>query len=251
MLNAERRDRILEVLGRDQRVLASELASHFGVSEDTIRRDLRELAEAGLLRRVYGGAVPRSPASPTYARRKDESTSAKAAIARAAVKFLRDGQVAFLDAGTSAMEVAVHLPHDLKLTVVTNSVPVASALADHPNARVVLLGGTLLKETLGTVGPEVIDGYRRVRADVCVLGAASLHPDVGVGVFFHEDAEVKRAMVASAAEVMVVAASDKLGTSAPFVVGPLSIVNRLVTDGGVSEEAARTYADAGIEIVRA
>jgi DeoR/GlpR family transcriptional regulator of sugar metabolism len=114
-----------------------------------------------------------------------------------------------------------------------------------------MLGGTLMRETLATAGAETVEGYRRVRADVCVLGVASLHPDVGVGVYFHEDAEVKRAMVASAAEVMVVAASDKLGTSAPFVVGPLTIVNRLVTDTGVSEAAAKVYTGAGIEVVRA
>src|SRR5215212_6844839 len=106
MLNAERRDKILEVLGRDQRVLASEMAALFGVSEDTIRRDLRELAEEGLLRRVYGGAVPKSPTSPIYSKRKSESPTAKAAIARAAVKYFKDGQVAFFDAGTSAVEVA-------------------------------------------------------------------------------------------------------------------------------------------------
>ena len=250
MLNAERRDKILEVLGRDQRVLASELATSFGVSEDTIRRDLRELAEEGLLRRVYGGAVPRSPASPTFARRKGESTAAKATIARAAVRFLRNGQVIFLDAGTTTLEVATHLPPDLKLTVVTNSLPIASALADHPGARVIVLGGVLLKETLATVGAETVDAYRRVRADVCVLGVASLHPEVGLGVFYHEDAEVKRAMIASAAEVMVLAASDKLNTSAPFVAGPLSVVNRLVTDAGVSDETAKVYTDAGIEVVR-
>src|SRR5215212_7951469 len=103
MLNAERREKILEALGRDQRVLASELSALFGVSDDTIRRDLRELAEEGLLRRVYGGAVPKSPASPTYARRKDESPSAKAAIARAAVPFFREGQVVLFDAGTTAL----------------------------------------------------------------------------------------------------------------------------------------------------
>jgi DeoR/GlpR family transcriptional regulator of sugar metabolism len=251
VLNAERRDQILQALSRDQRVLASELATHFGVSEDTIRRDLRELAEDGLLRRVYGGAVPKSPTSPIYSKRKSESPTAKAAIARAAVKFFKDGQVAFFDAGTSALEVAAHLPQDLKLTVVTNSLPVGSVLAEHPSISVVMLGGTLMRETLATAGAETVEGYRRVRADVCVLGVASLHPDVGVGVYFHEDAEVKRAMVASAAEVMVVAASDKLGTSAPFVVGPLTIVNRLVTDTGVSEAAAKVYTGAGIEVVRA
>ena len=250
MLNAERRGKILEALSRDQRVLASELASNFGVSEDTIRRDLRELAEEGLLRRVYGGAVPRSPASLTYSRRKGESTTAKEAIARAAIRFFKDGQVVFFDAGTTALEVASHLPQDLKLTVVTNSLPVGTALADHRSARVIVLGGSLMRETLATVGFETVDGYRRVRADVCVLGVASVHPEVGLGVFFHEDAEVKRAMIAAAAEVMVVASSDKLGTSAPFLVGPLSIVDRLVTDGSAAEETVRTYTEAGIEVAR-
>ena len=155
------------------------------------------------------------------------------------------------DAGTTTLEVAAQLPPDLKLTVVTNSLPVASVLADHPATRVVVLGGVLLKETLATVGAETVEGYRRIRADVCVLGVASLHPDVGLGVFYHEDAEVKRAMVAAAAEVMVVAASDKLGTSAPFLVGPLSVVNTLVTDPAIPDDAVRAYTDAGIRVTRA
>ena len=114
-----------------------------------------------------------------------------------------------------------------------------------------VLGGVLLKETNATVGAETVEAYRRVRADLCVLGVASLHPEVGVGVFYHEDAEVKRAMVAAAAEVMVVAASDKLGTSAPFLVGPLSIVNSLVTDACVPDETVRAYSEAGIRVTRA
>src|SRR5207247_10794675 len=123
-----------------------------------------------------------------------------------------DGQLSVFDAGTSAAEVASHLPLDLKLTVVTNCLPVASVLADHPSSRVVMLGGTVLREMLATVGAEAVEGYRRVRADVCVLGVASLHPEVGVGVYFHDDAEVKRAMAASAAEVIEVALRHQRGT---------------------------------------
>jgi DeoR/GlpR family transcriptional regulator of sugar metabolism len=166
------------------------------------------------------------------------------------VKLFKDGQVVFLDAGTTASEIAAQFPPDLKLTVVTNSLPVASTLADHPGSRVVMLGGVLFKETLATVGAETVEGYRRVRADVCVLGVASLHPEVGVGVFYHEDAEVKRAMVAAAENVVAVAASDKLGTSAPFLVGPFSIIDRLVTDADVPEETVRGYAEAGVEVIR-
>ena len=83
-----------------------------------------------------------------------------------------------------------------------------------------------------------------------MLGTASVHPDLGLGVFVHEDAEVKRVMVGAASEVMVVAAGEKLGTTAPFLVGPLSIVDRLVTDGAAPEEMTRSLAKAGVEIVR-
>src|ERR671925_11382 len=97
MLTAERRQYILETLRRDGKVLATELSVALSVSEDTIRRDLRELAEAGLIQRVHGGALPRSPADASYAARQRQAPSAKAAIARAAVQLIRDGQVIILD----------------------------------------------------------------------------------------------------------------------------------------------------------
>lgn len=250
MLTSERRRKILETLANDQRVVASALAAQFGVSEDTIRRDLRELAEEGLLRRVYGGAVPRSPTAPTYAGRQTQSVEAKSAIAATAARFLRAGQLVFFDAGTTALAVATNLPRNLPLTVVTHSLPVASALAEHPTVEVIVLGGRLLKESLAMAGAETIDGYRRYRADLCVLGTASVHPDLGLGVFTHEDAEVKRVMVGASAEVMVVAAGEKLGTTAPFLVGPIAIIDRLVTDRAAPEEVLGALTRAGIDIVQ-
>jgi DeoR/GlpR family transcriptional regulator of sugar metabolism len=250
MLNAQRRAIILDALGRDGRVVASELSARFGVSEDTVRRDLRELAEEGLLMRVYGGAVRKSPVSAAYSRRKTEFLPAKSAIGEAAVKFIRDGQVVFIDGGTTPLEVAAQLPVDLRITVVTHSLTIASALAEHPHAHVVVLGGNLYKDSLVMVGATTVEAYRQVRADLCVLGTASIHPQIGVGVLNQEEAEVKRAMVAGAAEVMVVASGEKLNTSAPFLVGPLSLVTRLVTDPEVADDALHAYREAGIEVVR-
>jgi DeoR/GlpR family transcriptional regulator of sugar metabolism len=250
MLSSERREAILRALGQDGRVLASELSDRFGVSEDTVRRDLRELAEEGLLRRVYGGAVPRSPVSPAFSRRKTEFLPAKSAIGEAAARFIHDDQVVFIDGGTTPLEVAIHLPPELRITVVTHSLPVASALAEHPNIHVVVLGGILLKESLVMVGSTTVEAYRQIRADLCVLGTASIHPELGVGVLNQEEAEVKRAMVASAAEVMVVASGEKLNTSAPFLVCPLSDVTRLVTDPSASDDALHAYREAAVEVVR-
>jgi DeoR/GlpR family transcriptional regulator of sugar metabolism len=250
MVTHERHKRILELLARDRRVAASALASEFGVSEDTIRRDLRELAEAGLLRRVYGGAVPRTPAAPTYAGRRSESVEAKSAIAATVAGLLRPGQLVFLDAGTTATAVATHLPQDLALTVVTHSLSVASVLAEHPSVEVIVPGGRLLKDSLSLAGAETVAGYRKFRADLCVLGIASAHPELGLGVFNHEDAEVKRAMVAASREVIAIAAAEKLCTTAPYVVGPLSLIDQLVTDGTPPEGFEQAIAAAGVKLVR-
>lgn len=256
MLNSERRSKILEVLKRDGRVLAGELSETFGVSEDTVRRDLRELARDGLLNRVYGGAipyggiVPRSPSVPPFEVRAAQNPTAKAAIGRAVADTFKDGQVVILDSGTTPLEVARHLPPDRKLTVVTHSLPVATALAGHPFAKVVVLGGTLLKESLAMVGATTVAAYGRVRADVYVIGVVSLHPQLGMAVFDHEDAEVKRAAIAASAEVVVVAAGEKLGTAAPFVVGPASAVTRLYTDAeGADAAAVAGLREAGVEVV--
>src|SRR5262245_1613446 len=106
MLTEERRDLILERLQRDGKVVAAELSSSLDVSPDTVRRDLRELADAGLLRRVHGGALPAVVGAAPYAARLEQAQDAKAAIAQATSRLFRDGQVILLDAGTTTLEVA-------------------------------------------------------------------------------------------------------------------------------------------------
>ncbi len=251
MLTAERKTRIAEWLARDGRVIAADLSAQFGVSEDTIRRDLREMASEGLLKRVYGGAVPRSPSVPSFAGREEQSPRAKVAIGQLAAEQLRDGQVVILDSGTTPLEVARHLPAERRLTVVTHSLPVASTLAAHPNVNVIMLGGRLLKESLSMVGATTIAGYAQVRADVCVLGVVSVHPELGLGVFDFEDAEVKRAIRAASAETIVVASSEKLGTAAPFIVGPIAGITRLITDASAPLSNADAYRKLGIDVLNA
>ncbi len=139
MLTAERRRSIIHTLQRDGKVLASELSRALHVSEDTIRRDLRELASAGALQRVHGGALPRSPATASFTERQQQVSGAKVAIARAAVGLIRQDQVIILDGGTTPLQVAQHLPSDLRATVITHSPPIALALAEHPLIEVILI----------------------------------------------------------------------------------------------------------------
>jgi DeoR/GlpR family transcriptional regulator of sugar metabolism len=249
MLTLERQQYILATLKQVGKVIASELSATLDVSEDTIRRDLRKLAQAGLLQRVHGGALPSSPAATSYAARQALAPSAKAEIAQAAAQLIHPGQVIILDGGTTTLQVAQRLPLDLPATVVTNSPPIAVALAGHPKVEVLLVGGRLDKPSLVTVGAVTMEAFRMIRADLCMLGICSLHPEVGITTPELEEAYVKRAMIASAAEVVALASLEKLGTAATYTVGPLSELTHLVTESGASEVLLQPYRALGITIV--
>jgi DeoR/GlpR family transcriptional regulator of sugar metabolism len=249
MLTAERRQVILEQLRRDGKVVAVELSATLAVSPDTVRRDLQELAETGLLRRVHGGALPPASGARPYAARREQAPAAKAAIARATCRLLRSGQVILLDAGTTTLEVARHLPTDLHATVVTNSPPIAVALAEHPSVEVTMLGGRLDKEARASVGAATIEALRAIRADILVLGVCSLHPDIGITVNDLEESYIKRAMIANAAEVVAVSSADKLGSAAPFVVGPVEELTHLITERSSSQAQLDLYRSHGVEVV--
>ena len=251
MLTEERRQVILEQLQRDGKVVAAELSASLEVSPDTVRRDLRELADAKLLRRVHGGALPAAVGARPYAARLEQAPEAKAAIARATGRLFRSGQVILLDSGTTTLEVARQLPPELEATVITNSPPIAVALADHPSVDVTVVGGMLAKDAHALVGAVTVEALRSVRADILVLGVCSLHPEIGITTTELEESYVKRAMIANAAEVVAVSAADKLGSAAPYVIAPLEELTYVVTEEGASPEQLAGFRAAGVEVVLA
>lgn len=251
MLTAERKQFILRALQRDGKVVAKELSEELGTSEDTIRRDLRDLASEGLLQRVHGGALPTSPANASFAARREQATSAKRAIARKAAELVRPGQVVLLDGGTTNVQVAELLPHDLEATIVTNSPPLASALADHSRVEVILLGGRLDKHSQVTLGEATLDALKMVRADLFLLGICSVHPEIGISTPNLEEAYLKRAMMANAAEVVALVSAEKLNTAAPYIAGPLTELSEIITERAVPDEALAPYRALGITVTRA
>jgi len=252
VLSAERRARIVERVRSEGCVRAAELSAEFGVSSDTIRRDLDELARAGLLARVHGGALPPGPAAPgPYAARRRRDVAAKAEIARAAAALARDGQVIVLDGGTTTVEVARCLAPELRADVVTNSPPVAVALADRPGVVVTLVGGCLRPEALVTVGAETVAALQGVRADLCYLGVCALHPEIGITCTDLEERHVKRAMIDGSAQVVALANAEKLGTAGPYVIGELGDLTHLVTERSAPRAVVEPYRALGIEVVRA
>jgi DeoR/GlpR family transcriptional regulator of sugar metabolism len=250
MLTSHRKQAILAELRREGQVVAKSLSEAFNVSEDTIRRDLRELAAEGLLQRVHGGALPSSPAAGDFVQRQQISTDAKSAIAGKAASLISPGQVVIFDGGTTCVELARQLPPDLQATVVTHSPSVAVALADHPGVEVVMIGGRLFKHSIVTVGAAAIEAIGHIRADTYFMGVTGVHPTEGLSTGDLEEAYVKRALVARAAEVVVLASAEKLNAASPYVIAEATAVTTLVVESDTPEAVTEPFAKLGIAILR-
>ncbi|WP_261164641.1 DeoR/GlpR family DNA-binding transcription regulator [Microbacterium sp. Marseille-Q6965] len=246
MLAAERRAHLLDILRREGKVLAKDEAARLGLSEDTVRRDLREMAADGLCQRVYGGALPASPAVADYAGRQSVSVEGKRRVARVAAGLIRPGATAILDGGTTALEVVRSLPRDLSCTIVTHSPTVAAALVDHPSAEVLILGGRLFKHSAVAYGAVAFEAAQRVNADVFLLGVTGIHPDTGLTTGDAEEAAIKRALAARAAETYVLGSSEKVGAASPFPVISLEETVGVITDASDSPTLSRIGAKTAV-----
>jgi DeoR/GlpR family transcriptional regulator of sugar metabolism len=249
MLNIERHDRIREKLAISGKVLASDLASEFNVSEDTVRRDLRELARIGICRRVYGGALLPAPDLGTVEQRSLRMTEEKARLAVGVAGLIEAGQTLFVDAGSTNVAVAQKLPRDKKLTVVTNAPNVAIALSDHELCKVVVLGGTFNAEKGACLGAQTLREAQRVYADVLVLGTCGIDGEIGVTALDTEEAELKRCMVEQSDKLFVPATLDKVGTVAPYKVADSSTVDVLLVPGTPDPEVMSLFMATPIRIL--
>lgn len=238
MLIDERLDRIRGQLAAHGKVLANELAVRFGVSEDTIRRDLRELAKLGECRKVYGGALLPSPDMGTFQMRSNLHKGSKSALAKTAAGLVRDGQTLFIDAGSTNLAVAQALDQMHKLTIITNAPAIAIALAEHPNCTILLLGGIFNSEKGACLGPQAVREASRIFADMFILAACGVDTTAGITSLDAGEAELKRTMVDQSSLVLVAATGEKLGTVAPFKIAEASAIDHLVVERGTSDEAA-------------
>ena len=248
MLTTRRKHLLLARLAAEGQLVAKALALELGTSEDTIRRDLRELAAEGKLQRVHGGALPASAAMGDLAVREQVSVADKVVLGRFGASLIRPGQVVILDGGTTAMQVARHLAPGLRATIVTHSPPVAVALAEHPGIEILVLGGRLFRHSMVNVGAGVIDAASRLRADLFFLGVTGVHPDAGLSTGDAEEAAVKRALHERAAETVVLASPEKLLAASPFVVAPLSELSLLVVARATPARVARALRAGGVDV---
>ncbi|MGP4805892.1 DeoR/GlpR family DNA-binding transcription regulator [Agrobacterium cavarae] len=250
MLTSERKTLIQQVLQKDGRIVAKSFAEELGVSEDTIRRDLRELAKDGLLQRVHGGALPSSPAVADYRAREQMASSAKEKLARAAATLIKPGQIVFLDGGTTNLQIARHLPQTLQATIITHSPSIAVELAHHPVVGVELIGGRLFKHSIVSMGAVSAEAISGIHADMFFLGATGVHPETGATTGNREEAAIKRLIARQCAETILVATEDKIGAASPYLILPLGKLATLVVDADVPDTLLKPYRAAGPAIVK-
>ncbi|WP_288430314.1 DeoR/GlpR family DNA-binding transcription regulator [uncultured Agrobacterium sp.] len=250
MLTSERKELIQQRLREEGRLVAKSFSQQLSVSEDTIRRDLRELAKDGLLQRVHGGALPASPAIADYSAREDIASAAKTKLGRAAAKLIKPGQIVFLDGGTTNRQLARHLPPDLQATIITHSPSIAVELARHPLVEVELIGGRLFKHSVVTMGAASAEAISGIRADMFFMGATGVHAEAGVTTGNREEAAIKRLIAQRSAETILIVTGDKLGAASPYSIIPMAEIATLVTEEGLPDTVLQAIKAAGPSVLQ-
>jgi DeoR/GlpR family transcriptional regulator of sugar metabolism len=251
MLPVERQKEILEEVRGRHAVKAEELSARFGVSVETVRRDLRQLADKGLLERVYGGAALSlvSPYEASFDQRRSNFRAQKTAIATLAATFLDGGETILIDVGTTCHEFAKAIPSTWNGRVITNSVLAAVELADRPDVEVVLAGGRLRAGDLACSGPYAGKTFDDFFVGLAFVGSGAVHPTAGLTDYHPSEAELRRDWLARVGQAYLLADSSKLGEVAPCRVSSMDRFDALITDDGISAQLFDDFNSEGVTVL--
>lgn len=253
MYPEERQQAIASLVMAKGRASVTELAQEYDVTTETVRRDLAVLDKAGIVRRVHGGAVPVRAlhlVEPGVGERDVTRAEHKDAIAAAAAEFFPlSGATVLMDAGTTTMRIAAHVPTDRPLVVVTNSVPIAARLAAVPSVSLQLLGGRVRGVTQAAVGEQTLRVLDTLRVDIAFIGTNAISLRHGLSTPDSDEAAVKRAMVRAANYVVVAADSSKVGREDFVSFAPITSVDTLITDPEISPADSAELSEQGVEVI--
>jgi DeoR/GlpR family transcriptional regulator of sugar metabolism len=250
-LKEERQQRIVETVRQNRQVTIAELSRAYNVSEVTIRRDLRELAAQGMLRRAHGGAIAvvTAPPEPPVVQRLTQSETYKASIGRAAAALVSDGESVFVGSGSTTVYVVRNLVDRKDLTIVTNALNIATELASAPGVTVVVTGGLMRASELSLVGHITEQSLREVRVDKVVLGMRAISLQAGMTNDYLPEVMTDRTIIAMAPELIVVADHTKFGSVASAYVAPVDRITTLVTDAAADPQTLARLEALGVHVL--
>jgi DeoR/GlpR family transcriptional regulator of sugar metabolism len=249
MLKRERQAYILHQVNLHNKVLSTDLSQHINVSDDTIRRDLQELAEAGKLIKVHGGALSPSFHNGHHTSREVYSYTQKKIIAQKAVSLIKDGMFVLTGGGTTIIELARALPNSLHATFISGSIPAIFEYMNHPNIDVIAIGDKISKNSKITVGLEAVSKIRQLKADLCFLGINALNLDSGVSDNDWDVVQIKKAMIESAQKLVCLTIAEKINSQQPIQVCEISKIDTLITELSPDEPILEPYIKAGIKVL--
>lgn len=251
MFTEERRQKIIHLLRKRNRLTVKELTNLFEVTEVTIRRDFAELEKHGLLRRAYGGAIiaESTAAELSFAERETKYLEEKKKIAKLAAQLIKNNETVMIDGGTTTLEVARNIKYKKNLIVVTNAVNLATEFQGSDKIETILVGGTLREKTFVLVGPVAEEALEKFRADKVILGMSALSIKEGLFTANPLEAKVKKIMISCGGELIIVVDSSKIGKRAFVFVAPVSDVSKLITDNKIFPVDIKALEDQGVEVL--
>ncbi len=236
MLKDERHQYILNRLKESYKVNITTLSNELKISDDTLRRDLAELDNMGLLTRVHGGAISKSGIPVEFTGRLMRDMEQKHNIASKVIPLIKEGEVLLIDGGTSNLEVVRQLPANMKLTIYTNSFPIVTELMQRADIEVIFLGGTLFRSSQVTVGVSVFQALLSIRPDWLILGVCSIHPKIGLSGPDREESAIKRLMLERAEKTVVLADRHKINTAEHYIIGSIGDIDYLAVEDDKVDE---------------
>ena len=249
MLKRERQAYILHQVNLHNRVESTSLSQEIRVSEDTIRRDLQELAAEGRLIKVHGGALSQSFDQFNYPSGKIYSSNEKNIIAQKAIGLIEDKMFILSGGGTTVIEMARMLPPRLKSTFICGSIPAIVEYMQHPNIDLIVIGDKISRHSKITVGAEAIKQIRQIKADICFLGINAIDLQHGITDFDWEVVQIKKAMIESARMVVCLTIAEKINIVQPIQICSLKSVDILITELLPDAELLKPFRDAGIRVL--
>lgn len=249
MLKKERQAYILHQVNLHNKVLSSSLCSEINVSEDTIRRDLQELADEGKIIKVHGGALSPSFNHVYFSTNGVYSQNQKKNIAQKAISLISNGMFVLTSGGTTIIEMARMLPPQLKATFISGSIPAILEYMHHPNIEVILIGDKISKNSKITVGSQAIAKIKEMKADICFLGTNAIDLEQGITDNDWEVVQLKKAMIESSKKVVCLSIAEKVNTVQPIRVCGLNEIDLLITELDANNPVMEPYVRAGVKVM--
>jgi DeoR/GlpR family transcriptional regulator of sugar metabolism len=249
MLKRERQAYILHQVNLHNKVLSTNLSQHINVSDDTIRRDLQELSEAGKLIKVHGGALSPSFHNGLHTSKEVYSYQQKKIIAQKAASLIKDGMFVLTGGGTTIIELARALPQSLHATFISGSIPAIYEYMNHPNIEVIVIGDKISKSSKITVGMEAMSKIKQLKADLCFMGINALNLENGVSDNDWDVVQIKKAMVESSQRLVCLTIAEKINSQEPIQVCDYSKIHTLITELLPDDALLKPYVDAGIKVL--